>query len=284
MGQTLPHGIYLPDNGERNCYTGLSQNWQKLDNLLGNKGDKVSFAQTLTEGVEIGKITINGVDVSLYHTDYSDKADADNVYTKAEADTLLSAKANASDLTAHTSDTNIHVTSADKNKWNAKQDALSNQQLSNIADVTNKANDSDVVHKSGGTMTGDLLGNGSNNLGTSTNKWKTINGINPGALSLPNIANGINIDTTNWNLTGVANTFTPASDGYIYLRVEHTSTPPKIVWYINSYNAYSDNRTISTPGALSSGFIPVIANTPISILITATSIRSAKFYPCIGNV
>lgn len=134
MGQTLTNGVYLPDNGERNCYVGLSQNWQKLDNLLGNKGDKVSFSQTLTEGVEIGKITINGVDVSLFHTDYSSD---------------IASKAKASDLTAHTSDTDIHVTTSDKSKWNGKQDALSSQQLSNIADVTNKANDNNVVHKSG---------------------------------------------------------------------------------------------------------------------------------------
>lgn len=93
MGQTLTNGVYLPDNGERNCYTGLSQNWQKLDNLIGNKGDKVSFAQTLTEGVEIGKITINGEEVSLYHTDYSGKANASDVYTKAEVDSLIFVKA-----------------------------------------------------------------------------------------------------------------------------------------------------------------------------------------------
>lgn len=40
----------------------------------------------------------------------------------------------------------------------SKQDALSDQQLANIADVTNKANDSDVVHKSGDeTITGSKL-------------------------------------------------------------------------------------------------------------------------------
>lgn len=89
MGQTLPHGVYLPDNGERNCYTGLSQNWQKLDNLLGSQGSNVSFTQTLTAGVEIGKIIINGVKVSLYHTDYSGKANASDVYTKDEVDELI---------------------------------------------------------------------------------------------------------------------------------------------------------------------------------------------------
>ena len=36
----------------------------------------------------------------------------------------ISGKANITDLTAHTGNTSIHVTSSDKSKWNAKQDAL----------------------------------------------------------------------------------------------------------------------------------------------------------------
>ena len=35
MGQTLTHGVYLPDEGERNCYSGLAANWQILDNSVG---------------------------------------------------------------------------------------------------------------------------------------------------------------------------------------------------------------------------------------------------------
>lgn len=93
MGQTLAHGVYLPDNGERNCYTGLSQNWQKLDNLIGSHGDTVSFAQTLTEGVEIGKISINGVAIAMYSKDYTSeleaKADKTNYYTKSEVNNLI---------------------------------------------------------------------------------------------------------------------------------------------------------------------------------------------------
>lgn len=93
MGQTLPHGVYLPDNGERNCYTGLSQNWQKLDNLLGSQGSNVSFSQTLTDGIEIGKITINGVDIAMYSKDYTSeleaKADKTNYYTKSEVNNLI---------------------------------------------------------------------------------------------------------------------------------------------------------------------------------------------------
>lgn len=52
------------------------------------------------------------------------KANASDVYTKTQTDTLLEAKADESDLTAHTSDTTIHVTQADKDNWDSKQDNL----------------------------------------------------------------------------------------------------------------------------------------------------------------
>ena len=35
MGQTLTHGVYLPDEGERNCYSGLAGNWSILDGAVG---------------------------------------------------------------------------------------------------------------------------------------------------------------------------------------------------------------------------------------------------------
>lgn len=34
MGQTLSSGIYLPDEGERNSYSGLEANWRTLDALI----------------------------------------------------------------------------------------------------------------------------------------------------------------------------------------------------------------------------------------------------------
>ena len=39
MGQTLTHGVYLPDEGERNCYSGLASNWQILDSAVGTVAD-----------------------------------------------------------------------------------------------------------------------------------------------------------------------------------------------------------------------------------------------------
>lgn len=101
MGQTLTNGIYLPAEGERNCYEGLAANWTALDSLIG------------------------GYNVHISNT---------TIHVTAEDKQAWNGKADASALTAHTGDTTIHVTAADKQTWDA---------------VTAKANDADVVHRSG---------------------------------------------------------------------------------------------------------------------------------------
>lgn len=50
--------------------------------------------------------------------------DLSNYYNKGEVDSKLTDKAAASDLTAHTENTDIHVTTTDKSTWSGKQDAL----------------------------------------------------------------------------------------------------------------------------------------------------------------
>ena len=55
-------------------------------------------------------------------------------------------------IDAHAADTTIHVTSTEKSTWNGKQDALTAQQLANIAAVPSKANDADVLHNTGGWL------------------------------------------------------------------------------------------------------------------------------------
>lgn len=54
----------------------------------------------------------------------STAVDLSNFYDKTTIDTKLADKAAAADLTAHTSDTDIHVTADNKTTWNGKQDAL----------------------------------------------------------------------------------------------------------------------------------------------------------------
>ena len=59
----------------------------------------------------------------------------------------VSGKASATDLTTHTGNTTVHITSTERDTWNGKQDALTSTQLGYISDVPNKADISSVPTK-----------------------------------------------------------------------------------------------------------------------------------------
>lgn len=117
MGQTLTNGIYLPNEGERNCYSGLAANWNAVDTLKGN-------------------YSLHAINVDI-HVTAADKQ-------------AWNGKADASALTAHTGDTTIHVTAADKQAWDGHvADSVKHVTAEDKAAWNGKADDSDVVHKSG---------------------------------------------------------------------------------------------------------------------------------------
>ena len=132
--------------------------------------------------------------------------------------------------------------------------------------------------------------NGKGSLGTSTNKWKSFNGINPGALSLP--GSYVNVDTTNWALDGSAvNVFTPTSDGW--LGIQGVDSVYDQMHYIfigrnDSASYHSQNMLSPINGLWSKSyhgcvFIPVVKNTRYDIRCICDSVV-ATFYPCQGNV
>ena len=95
MGTTLDHGIYLPDEGERNCYDGLAGNWVALDNHLGSTNIHVTIndkqawdghvADTTIHVTSADKQAWNGhVADSVKHVTAEDKAKWDAVTSKAD--------------------------------------------------------------------------------------------------------------------------------------------------------------------------------------------------------
>ena len=141
MGTTLSNGVYLPDEGERNCYAGLKVNWE----ILNQKVADISALQSaiagalhreIVESLPTTDIDPNTIYMILSGTSATENVydeymyinnaweligtsatDLTNYYTKGDVDGLLLLKANASDLTSHTGDTTIHVTASDKTKW-----------------------------------------------------------------------------------------------------------------------------------------------------------------------
>ena len=114
--------------------------------------------------------------------------------------------------------------------------------------------------------------------GSNSNKWKSFNGLEPSSLSLPNIANKIDISSYITDLTGAPNIYVSPSNGYINLR----STNADILGIVENTSGMGtisrgNNQTIAV-------YLPVVANSSISLYAKCTSLAQAYFIPCQGNV
>lgn len=111
-----------------------NENMDKIDATLSNKVDKVS-----------GK----GLSTNDYTT--TDKNKVGNL--PSDTNTELGKKANATDLTNHTSNTTSHVTSTEKSTWNEKMPKVNSPVAGNFASVK-----SDGTLQDSGKKASDFLG------------------------------------------------------------------------------------------------------------------------------
>jgi len=125
-------------------------------------------------------------------------------------------------------------------------------------------------------------------LGYSTNKWKSFNGVNPGALSL--WSNSINLDTTDFDVTNTTiGTFTPTVDGWATLNIGQKNKPFGI-WLIGGVIRESFYSVKNNDYYFVFALIPVRANVSMTIYCTADDIDSTRkiswlrLSPCQGNV
>ncbi len=127
MGQTLTNGLYLPDEGERNCYSGLESNWRALDAVVG--GYNTHIANLNIHVTTADKNSWNGhVANGDIHVTASDKTGWNNHVANNDIHVTAADKTGWNN---HVGNSDIHVTAADKTNWNGKAD------------------DTGVVHKSG---------------------------------------------------------------------------------------------------------------------------------------
>ena len=124
-------------------------------------------------------------------------------------------------------------------------------------------------------------------LGVSSYKWKSFNGVEPSSLSLPsgNASDQIDISSYFSNTgSGNANSYTAPANGWIYLYVTTCKT---LTAYIqNADTLYSDYKERSNDGQIRM-MLPIQKNNRFSTqwtTSTAVSITKAVFIPCQGNV
>ena len=130
--------------------------------------------------------------------------------------------------------------------------------------------------KSDGTF--NFYSNTPANLGTSTNKWKTLNGINPGALSLPDPSPAVSIVKA---LPASGGTITADVDSWFEIRTRATSPNALIQLFVAGGNATYAKNTGDTL------VISVPMREGVSVTIFYRDIETpiaCRLIPCLGNI
>ena len=128
-------------------------------------------------------------------------------------------------------------------------------------------------------------GNNSVSSGLSNYKWKDVqtykvNSLEPSSLSLPNYSGRIDISSYVTNLNGVYNAYTPSVDGWIAIQ----SSDATFIRIADTGSGGLGNTVTSQTAGILTCMIPVRANRQNNIYITCTTLTSAYFIPCHGNV
>lgn len=307
MGQTLTNGIYLPDEGEVRCYDGLASNWTTLDSVVGGyrahaadltihvtAADKAAWngkadASALTAHTGNTTIHVTAEDKSKWDAVTSKANDADAVH-KSGAETIGGIKTFSDDT---------YFKSLNFTNEVASQSSSSSAILPLLATVTYRDETPSATAQFNLRITAagekSLYPHENNqySLGLASRRLKEIhtyslnvlsqiNGINPGALSMPNLSAGVDISAYITNITGVSNInkFTPTADGWISIGLSNADF---IEIYIPA-SLMGATFTKSTMNSTSLASMPVIANKEVKITLKGSSIGWAKFYPCQGNI
>ena len=157
MGQTLDNGIYLPSEGERNCYDGLAANWTTLDSVVGGYRAHVANENIHITSEERSKwdtgvtqaYVLRYASVSLTALGTVAFSALDNTDNVKIGDKVLDSEGKLFALTAVDTANSTATLSALLIDLSKDSD-LSNYYTKPETDtlLSNKANDSDVVHKS----------------------------------------------------------------------------------------------------------------------------------------
>ena len=309
MGQTLSHGVYLPNEGERNCYAGLASNWQILNTAVGAIAEKAPLVHTHTVsqitdfpayGTTAGTICegndsrLSDARTPVAHT--HGKADITDLFNSANTWTSI-----------NTSQREICI-SGDRDAYIAPmwEGASSGIAFLNsdatktfvFGQYTTDANNRKAIDGTKGRL---LIRTGERNgetvvdfepratnaiLGSVTNRFKSLNGVNPGALCLPRgyteegaDKHYINIASVIQTLDGTIYNYTMPDNGWICVRAEQAQQVHVTLstWYFGQSVSHPTGSTLIVS-------VPFRKNDQISLRVKAVSLQYARFYPMQGNV
>ena len=205
MSTVLTNGIIIPDNGSRNWGGDLANNWNIIDVNVGYMTDVKNRVTTLENSVaeNSSNIEINASNISALQTSKQDTIeDLETIRSGASAGATavqpsalnnyvdLSSEQTISGSKAFTSVLYAKSIEFNQNSGETHGGYIDFHYAGSTKDYTSRIIESDEgkLNINDCHFRSNSVSPASNNycdLGTSTNKWKTFNGINPGALSLP---------------------------------------------------------------------------------------------------
>jgi hypothetical protein len=124
-------------------------------------------------------------------------------------------------------------------------------------------------------------------IGNSTNKWSTINGVEPSALGMPDLDNGIDISSyITVNGGNKESLYTPPANGWISVALTRAGGANMAVMLKQGNFASSGHNIAQENGTTTcNAMLPVKGGVQVSInSALADGIAFAYFYPCQGNV
>ena len=324
MGQTLTNGVYLPDEGERNCYNGLAANWQILDNSVGTiashttqiagkanavhthtKSDITDFpaygnaAGTICEGND-SRLSDARTPVSHTHT----KSDVTDLFNSANEWTALNSYTkgiwlngareayifpeNAASYSGLAFATESYTQSFRFGDFTTSNNEVSFNYNNAYLSIAAGYYSSDSKNKVEITP----RNADESSIGTSSYKWKTFNGLNPGALSFPdgttdNSDTTFNPDTTTWAQNGTSFTITAQVTGWLHIRIKNVTG--NFVWVKRASSGSNQTWGLVGDSNSNSDISDIGLNVPVIKDKTYTlKLKTASFYAviflCLGNV
>lgn len=361
MGQTLSHGVYLPAEGERNCYSGLASNWNLLDTAIGDTAGKASATHTHGNITNDGKVgttanlpLITGTGGVVQAGSFGNQA---NTFCEGNDSRLSDARtpvahthvtADVTDLlnSAHTwTGDNTFAAAITSKGLNITNNgriytevpsltkgtlpsgtyyySIQNDYATDSSSANNRINQKRLYVTTDGTnviewnltawnttniavlklsiaadgtsktyvIGADAIPGANNtyNLGNSTYRWKSFNGVNPGALSLPDMGTTADVNyfdfiSTITHLDGTDNFYTPTVDGWMTVVIAGTA----LSLFEDAASATNHNQGSGVSVAPVKGYclatIPVHKNVRVKINAIGTSVYMAQVRPCMGNV
>ena len=263
MSTVLTNGVIIPDNGSRNWGGDLANNWNILDVHVGYMNDVKNRVTTLENSVaeNTANIQTNASNISALQTSKQDAIeDLETIRTGASAGATAvqpSVLSNYVDLSSDQTIVGVKKFSGilvgidnfniqGGSDWDGGARLTLNKKtesMSAILQTFSNADNSAYVYDINNFYP---YTNNKNNLGTSSNKWKTFNGINPGALSLPDHNSYLDVTgnlpaSVSDNLWISRYQITPEQDGILILNFNDCAAV--VVWSNSNLPSYGDRGT-----------------------------------------